>query len=155
MLELKNIWLATDFSDNSAAAVPYAVELARHFSGHVTLVHVFDGTYLSEAIGDGMVGIEAAHWIDPIYERLGTIVRERAASLAEREKIPVTPLLLRGNTVREIIKGLQQHKADCLVISTHGRTGLNHAVWGSIAERLVRISPCPVFSINPSHVPKK
>jgi len=155
MVDLKSIWLATDFSENSASAVPYAVELARRFGGNVTLVHVFDGTYLSEAISDGVVGIEATHWIDPVYERLGAKVRERAASLAEREKIPVTPLLLRGNTVVEIINGLKQHRVDCLVIATHGRTGVSHALWGSVAERLVRLSPCPVFSVNPSHAPKK
>jgi len=155
MHDLKNIWLTTDFSKNSEAAVPYAAEFARRFGGSVTLVHVFDGTYLSEAAEEGAVGLVAAHWIDPIYERLGDMLKERAAKIAEQEKIVVNPLILRGNTVGEIIKGLKHHKADCLVIATHGRTGISHTLWGSIAERLVRLSPCPVFSANPSHAPKK
>ena len=118
MPDFKNIWLTTDFSENSATAVPYAGELARRFAGTVTLIHVFDGTYLSEAIGDGVIGIEAAHWIDPIYERLKQLLKERAEKIAVQEKISVKPLILRGNTVSEIVKGIKTHKADCLVIAS-------------------------------------
>ena len=151
MAKFAEICLTTDFSKNAEAAVPYAVELARRDGGKIWLVHVFDGTYLYEATreADEAAFPNPAHWIDPIYHRLQTRIQELATEYTAREGVVFTPVLLNGDPIDEIVKFIQSHALDCLTIATHGYRGISHALYGSVAERLVRTSPCPVLSVRP------
>ena len=151
MIQMKNICVTTDFSINSAAVIPYALDIAKLYSSQIWLVHVFDGTYLYEAAEEGGEGHfpNPAHWLDPIYARLENKLQEDAAQLSANHGIRFNPVLLKGDTVSEIVKYIKSAEVDCLILSTHGRTGLAHMLFGSIAERLVRSSSCPVLTIRP------
>lgn len=154
-ISFSKICLTTDFSKNAAAALPYAVTLARQFNGEISLVHVFDGMYLYEAAVEAEEGEfpNPAHWLDPIYKRLEVRIKELAVEYAKRENVSFTPVLLTGHAVDQIVEFLNVNRMDCLVIATHGRKGISHALYGSIAESLVRLSPLPVITIRPARLP--
>ena len=151
MADFSKICLTTDFSKNAEAALPFAASLARRFSSAILLVHVFDGNYLYDAAreADEDQFPNPAHWIDPIYHKLEMRLKQLAADYSQRENIVFTPVLLKGDTIDEIVKYIRGNGIDCLAIATHGRRGVSHLLHGSVAERLVRISPCPVLSVRP------
>jgi nucleotide-binding universal stress UspA family protein len=153
MIQFKKIFVTTDLSENSNAAVPYAAELARRYDGRLELIYVFeDILYFPTAPEPG------SYAIDPVQiMESARIERKKQLDLAaklcsEMEKVEVKPVLLEGHPPTKIIKYATEQKPDCLVVATHGRTGLSHLVFGSVAERLVRMSVCPVLSIRPQKI---
>jgi len=145
----KNIVLTTDFSENANAATPYAIELARKFDGSITLLSVFEDPSVVTGLSDGLI-IGASEWVREAHNLHTKQLNELAESLSASEKIKVVATILRGNPVAKIIEFAEKHGTDCIVIATHGRTGLSHAVHGSVSERVVRMSPCPVLSVRPA-----
>jgi len=152
MLEFKNVVLTTDFSSNAEAASAYAAELARRHNGRIHLVHVFeDVTYYMTVAED----VSAVALADPAgWYALAKTEHENKLSLAAtklsaQENIEVVPVFRQGHTAREIVDYAKQVNADAIVIATHGRTGLSHFIFGSVAERVLRLSHCPVLSVRP------
>ena len=153
MIELKNILMTTDLSENANAAAPYATELCRRFKGRIQLIHVFEGILYYPAEPE-----PGSYLVDPIGVT-ASVRNERnkqlglaAMALTDREHVEVAPILLEGHPATQIVKYAADQKVDCLVVATHGRTGLSHFVFGSIAERLVRMSACPVLSVRPAKI---
>jgi nucleotide-binding universal stress UspA family protein len=148
MIAFKKILLTTDLSPSAASVTPYAVELARKFDGTVHLVNVFEDTvYYASAMADAP--LEFAAWIAESHA-----IRERelaglAVELAATHGVKVEPVLLRGHAAAGIVKHAQDIQADCIVIATHGRTGFSHLLFGSVAEKVVRLSACPVLTVRP------
>jgi universal stress protein A len=141
MLRMKKILVPIDFSDASSKALRYAVSLAQQFGAKITLLHVLeplpyppDITYLP--IGQGLP------------------VKATQEKLDEMAHATVEAYLLDGALVRAgrafdaITETARKLKADLIVISTHGYTGLRHVLLGSTAERVVRYAPCPVFTVR-------
>ena len=136
MIEIKNILVTTDLSKNATAVEPYAAELARRFKAQIELVHVFD----------------PISFIGSTREQRADDLQKAANAFADREHIGVNTVLLEGHPVTELVRYAKAQKADCLAIATHGWTGLNHMLLGSVAEHLVRTMPCPVFSVRPARI---
>jgi nucleotide-binding universal stress UspA family protein len=134
MIQMKNILVTTDLSENATAAIPYAAELARRFAGRIELVHVFDPIQLTGTNRD----------------KRAEELQKLASKFAEREHVEISTVMLEGHPVHEIVSYAKAQKADCVVIATHGWTGLHHFLMGSVAERLVRLVNCPVFSVRPA-----
>ncbi|MBI3829191.1 MAG: universal stress protein [Planctomycetes bacterium] len=153
MSDLKKIALTTDFSANADAATAYAVKLAKAFEGRIALIHVFDDSFVYNTmlVGGGMYE-SPTKWIEASKVHLKKQLDEKAAELASKERVPVESVLLEGNITEEILEYLKEHKMECLVTATHGRTGLAHVILGSIAERLVRASPCPTLTVRPAQI---
>lgn len=147
------ILVTTDLSDFSKAAFPLAVDLAKKYSAKITLAHVFEEDLV--AVYPIIVGylqpevIEASRHIEDARSRAG----ERLKSIAEHVRsqgVPVDTLLRGGSKpYLEIVKLAEELPADMIVLSTHGRTGLSHALIGSTTERILRKSPCPVLVVKP------
>jgi universal stress protein A len=151
-MQFKNILLTTDLSDNSAAATPYAVELARQFGGQINLVHVFEDTSLLAVTSEDAFAAATASqtgWLTLARQQRELALRALAESMAVAEKLEVTPIFRQGPAATEIVDAAKQINADCIIISTHGRTGLSHLLFGSVAERVVRLSECPVLTVRP------
>lgn len=74
---------------------------------------------------------------------------------AIKEKIPVKTRLIEGAPFREIIKMAKREGADLIVMGTHGRTGIDHLLAGSVAEKVVRLAPCPVLTIRSAQAAPK
>lgn len=133
----------TDFSDSSRMALHYAMDLVDP-AGKIILCHVVDDVPLTY----GYVGIAV----------VPGDVRTKLSSEAEKELqafVPSNPeglriqtRVLHGTPHREIVDLLQSERADLVVMGTHGRTGLEHALLGSVAERVLRKATCPVLIVR-------
>ena len=146
MISMKRILVPTDFSENSRQAARYACELAKKFDSQIDLLHVIESPvmampspgaplpeeFLADAEKDAARRME--QWIKNEQTELG---------------LDVTQTVLRGAPFLEIVKFADEQNSDLIVIGTHGRTGLVHALIGSVAEKVVRKAPCPVLSVRP------
>jgi nucleotide-binding universal stress UspA family protein len=136
-----------DFSGKSRQALEYAVPLAQEHGGKISLVHVLQPAPASITV-PGVGPYAAAD-----DKSLITQARKRLVNVAA-EMIPgelqAEMIVRRGNPYNEIIAAARALKADLIVISTHGYTGLKHALIGSVAERVVRHASCPVLAVRRS-----
>ena len=146
MIELKQVVYTTDFSDFSGAALKYALSFCTEYKAKLYVVHVIEPpTYYPEY-----------HDYVPIVEDLLVRAKERmnkelddVKKLAGQQEMEVEGLIREGTPFVEIIKAARENEIDLIVIATHGRTGLSHAIFGSTAEKVIRGAPCPVLSIKP------
>jgi nucleotide-binding universal stress UspA family protein len=142
----KRILCATDFSETAEAAWDISCELARLHRAQLTLVHVFVELPLysmAEVPGPAVAQVwdEQRAWVQRALD-------ERVAA-AGTTGLNVRPLLKTGTPASTIADTAAEEGNDLIVIGTHGRTGLNRLVIGSVAERVVRIAPCPVLTVKP------
>ena len=150
MVQYKTIVLTTDLSPNANAAQPYAVELARKYDGIIFLIHVFeqDIYYASSSSGEGLAA-NPVEWLVEFRKQRAEQL-EKAAKALQQQGVRVIHKMCEGHPAHEVIALAKKEKADCIVISTHGRSGISQLVFGSVAERVVRLSPCPVLTVRPS-----
>jgi len=148
MISLHRILTATDFSDSSNEAVAYAVYLARGFGADLHLLYVFEPPVFSHAGISPGVRPEIHDWIKEIREgetqKLNAMVGEIRRQISKAHAI-----FKEGVPFLEILKTAGEMQADLIVLGTHGRTGLAHVLLGSVAERVVRKSACPVLTVRP------
>ena len=142
-----------DFSENAAVVQPFAVELAREAGAKILLVHVVEDSvyYASAAAGEG-IGVDVEAWLTTICAEAEKRLHTEAAALSAKSGLEVVPIMSRGRAAERLVELATEHHADLMVISTHGYTGLSHLIFGSVAERIVRISHVPVLSIKPQKV---
>ena len=140
-ITLKNILFATDFSKAADAAVPIAIDIAQRYGAKVYGVHVnrFDD-YTAAAPNAWAAMAEAA-------EREN---KEDAGRLNEQLQCIDHEVVVGGGKTCEVISDLiEQKEIDLVVLGTRGRTGLGKALLGSVAEQILRQSPCPVLTVGP------
>ena len=151
MLRLTQILAPTDFSEHSDGALRHAAELARQFGAKLVLLHVVSNETL-ESISKAHV---PPHPVDKVYEDLDQETREQYANHVPpevRKVLETEVLVLPGVPFQEILRVARIKEVDLIVMATHGRTGLSHALVGSVTEKVVRMAPCPVLSIRPVRV---
>ncbi len=142
-IAIKTILVPVDFSRPAEQAMNYALRLARIFGSQIRLLHVIEA---STVVTDSMT------WVD-FYSQVKAVTQPMLENLAKTIRhagVQVKADLVRGTAYAEIVKQAKRHRVDLIVIGTHGRTGLQHLMMGSVAERVVRMAPCPVLSIHPS-----
>jgi nucleotide-binding universal stress UspA family protein len=142
------ILCATDFSDTAEAAWAAAQELARTHGAELVLVHVFAELPVQSEIAVievQRVWDEQRAWVErALAER---VTAAAAQGLAARW------VLKMGVAPESIVDAAGETGADLIVIGTQGRTGLSRLVLGSVAERVVRLAPCPVLTLKPAAAP--
>lgn len=146
-MELKRILVPVDYSDNSRAALDYALDLAAHFGASIDVVHVWDRP--SYATNELLVG----H--GPEKRSLGELIEENARKDMREflDKVPASPtvpmqeVLVAGEPAHALIHQIDTGNYDLIVLSTHGRSGLLHLIMGSVAEKVVRHSRIPVLTV--------
>ncbi|HRX85959.1 MAG TPA: universal stress protein [Phycisphaerae bacterium] len=146
-LAIRKILFPTDFSELSLVALRYARAFSEQFAAHLYCLHVVDEAqqYWS-ALGPEATPI--APPVDDILEAAGKQMQAfHDEHLIGLEYAPVTKVAL-GKPFVEIITYAREITADLLVMATHGRSGLMHALMGSTAERVVRKAPCPVLTVR-------
>ncbi|MEP9411566.1 MAG: universal stress protein [Candidatus Brocadia sp.] len=148
MINIKNILCPIDYSVYSEMALKYAIEFAEKYQAKLYLMHVLDiRVYDINEPDLYNVNIVDSETIDKLRERLLRCVSEDT-----KGRISVEAIIIQGVPFAEIIKASRDYKIDLIVIGTHGRTGLSHAIMGSVAEKVVRKAPCPVLTIrHPEH----
>jgi nucleotide-binding universal stress UspA family protein len=147
-MQIRKILVPIDFSESSRAAFEYAVELARPFGATLDVVHVWQApAFISTAtlpevptIDAGLVQLVKNN-AEQAVARFAADARARGVSLGQTRCEPGAP-------PRAIVDIAKAENYDLIVIGTHGRTGLSHAVMGSVAERVVRHAECPVLTVR-------
>ncbi len=140
---IQNILVAVDFSDYSKAALRYATFLAEGFGSTLTLVHAVEPYIYPEDLSAGFTIEELdTRWIQKERDKLETLKH------TIKEGIPSSVVVTMGTAWNRIVGMAKSRNADLIVIGTHGRTGLKHAVMGSTAERVVRHAACPVLVVH-------
>lgn len=140
-ISLKNILYATDFSPTAEAALPYVSAIATKHASKVFAV------YVKAPDSYAMVPPEA--WL-AFTQSTEEQIKKEAASLNERLRgIPHEILIGEGDTWSLVSKVIQEHDIDLLVMGTHGRTGIERLMLGSVAEMIFRQATCPVLTIGP------
>jgi nucleotide-binding universal stress UspA family protein len=144
MLALKTIVVATDFSEVSARALDHAIELARPFDARIVLVHVCEVPVFGFPDGALIATSDMAVRItDGAKVALGAAVEQRKSA-----GVPIEGMLKTGEACAEIHAVASAVGADLIVIGTHARRGLAHALLGSVAEKIVRTATVPVLTIH-------
>lgn len=153
MLPFQSILCPTDFSDPSYEALDRAVEMAAHFKAELCLVHV------TQPIPPLLPTTEFVAFDVVEYEQaLRADAEQKLAELVEQRVTPeVTSrfVVKRGDAAEQIVCAAREEGADLIVIATHGLTGWRHFVFGSVAEKVVQLSPCPVLTIHAPHEGQK
>lgn len=142
-IALNNILFATDFSDISQAALPYAVALARCYEGKIFVAHVVPfEPYLSVPLEPIPVDLDL-FWNREKQSMTGFVAASSFGDVAHEE------ILQRGELWDVISEIIRNRNIDLVVVGTHGRHGLKKVVLGSEAEKIYRRAKCPVLSIGP------
>jgi len=144
MSSIHNILVPIDFSEHSEKALEFAVSLAKGLGARLELLHCYPinpggispyGIVLPENLDREMrdaASARMAEW------------REKAASDGLDVDVTLTPAF----PSEAISATAQEHGADMIVMGTRGLTGLRHVLLGSVAERTLRIAPCPVVTVK-------
>jgi nucleotide-binding universal stress UspA family protein len=145
VIEIRRILCPVDFSDHSRRALDHAIAIARWYESTVTVLHVFSPAPVA-AFRPGRVVLEPIVLTD--VDRDGLLADVRA--FAETESAPgitIDAVVREGDTAREVLEQATSMKADLLVIGTHGRSGFERLVLGSVAEKVLRKARCPVMTV--------
>jgi nucleotide-binding universal stress UspA family protein len=144
-MKMRKILVPTDFSTGAKAAIKAALALARSMSAEITLLNVFPlPNYI---LPDGTVFLAEAPTFAQIATRAGEALAEIKKSLSA-EGLTVHVEAVAGAPAEEIVRVARDGGFDMIVMGTHGRTGWAHLLIGSVAERVVRLSPCPVLTVR-------
>ena len=140
----QRLLVPVDFSDASLHAFRYAVALAKNLKACLFALHVVPADY-------GWLGIgkEEARDLDKSLQRQAS---DRLSAFVEsnsRAKLPTELEVRIGQPTKEIVAAAQETNSDLIVLSTHGLTGLDRYLIGSVTDRLARIAPCPVLLVPP------
>ncbi len=144
-LSVKSILVPVDFSVASEKALAYAVPFARQFGAKLTLLHVVEPI----ATPDFAKSFPVALADDQVMAGCKRHLERVVSDLEIKPKLMEKVLVRRGRAFNEIADAARTLKVDLIIISTHGYTGLKHALLGSTAERVVRHAPCPVLVVRP------
>lgn len=143
--KLKKILVPIDFSNIANDALPWATHLAAHFGAELVLVHIVEEFPIDYLLGRGLMN-EA---ITPLMKQAEADLGRITADLNQSTGIKASAVVRDGTPHEMICQSAKTLRADLIVLTTHGYTGLKHVWLGSTAERVVRHSPSPVLVVRP------
>jgi universal stress protein A len=150
VIDLHRILVPTDFSKFSRAALTYATAFAEKFAAELHLLHVVQN--LAVMIPDS---VNVMPPLGPSIEQLSRAVTEALDRLVAEnhlESLKIQKAVREGTPFYEIIQYARETDIDLIVMGTHGHSGLVHVLLGSVTEKVVRKSPCPVLTVrHPEH----
>jgi nucleotide-binding universal stress UspA family protein len=145
MVSIRRILFPTDFSEHAEHAWPFALRFAQEFGAEVHLLHVVaPPPRLTEAYAANFDPDKFAE----VLTAEATTSLERLVHAAQERRITAHREVRVGVDFHEIVEYARSRQIDLIVMATHGRTGLAHALVGSVAEKVVRKAPCPVMTIK-------
>ncbi|MDH3269432.1 MAG: universal stress protein [Ignavibacteria bacterium] len=145
VMKINNILVPIDFSNYSKSALTYATEIAQSYNAHLQVLHIIEETMHpafsvtgKSSIFDLVPGIrdESRKRVDKMLEDI------------DSGKVKLNVYIQAGRAASDIIKFAKENSTDLIVIATHGLTGLEHMLLGSVAEKVVRMVHCPVFTVK-------
>ncbi len=145
MLPWKRILCPTDFSEPSIEALKAARELALEAQSEIILLHVVSPIPIAPP--GGLQGFDTAAYLQQMLSYARESMDRATAEMRLPETLTIKKLVLTGNPGDEIVRTAEKEGVDLIVIATHGLTGWRRFISGSVAEKVVRYSPCPVLTI--------
>ena len=149
MKEFKKILFPVDLSDVSAKIVPYVSNVAKKFGAEIHLLFVVrQFRYYT----DGYVGLTTIQdFENEAIAGAEKNIDEFAETHFKGHPVCTTKIVL-GDASEEIINYIQDENIDLVIMGTHGRKGLDRILFGSVAERVIKMAPVPVMSVNPYRI---
>ena len=150
MIHLKKILVPYDYSSFSEKALQYGLTFAETYEAELHLLHVHADPGL--ALADPEMSMVPVQEMMREEREWATKKLEEIPSLEWREKLQVVRVVREGVPYLEIVRYADAEEVDLIILGTHGRTGFSRLLLGSVAEKVVRQSPCPVLTVhNPEH----
>jgi len=145
MVAIKNILVATDFSEPSGVALAYGRDLARTYHARLHVLHVVEDVMLRFTPEVGFIDGDLQQDLENIATRdLKAIVTDE-----DRRTLNAVTMVEKGiNPAETIVKYAKANPIDLIVTGTHGRGAVKHFLMGNVAERVVRMAPCPVLTVH-------
>lgn len=145
MVALKNILVATDFSEPSGVALAYGRDLARSYNARLHVLHIVEDVMMRYSSEVGCA-------VPNMQEELEASARRDLDALItddDRRTLQLVPVVESGVNIAEaVVKYARTNDIDLIVSGTHGRGAVKHFLMGSVAERVVRTAPCPVLTVR-------
>ncbi|MBE0502171.1 MAG: universal stress protein [Desulfuromonadales bacterium] len=145
MKDFKSILFATDFSESSDHAFDYAFTVAKKFNARLIVLHIINE--LADLRGFYVPHISIDKLEEEMAESAGNMM-DKFIKMHTKGYDRVESLVVPGIPYDEILKKAEEESVDMIVLGTHGRTGLDHVLFGSTAEKVVRKSNVPVMTIR-------
>jgi nucleotide-binding universal stress UspA family protein len=144
-VQVGKILFPTDFSQGSEISAPYALDLAGHYGARIYIMHVIYDITRASALYVTSINTDA------LYEEMEASARQELEQFAGRHFGAYEDrelVLLRGNPYEDIIRYAGEGGIDLIVMSSHGRRGLDRVLFGSTASKVVKNAPCPVLTVR-------
>lgn len=135
----------TDFSECAAHALEHAVRLARRLGASLVLLHVPVETPL---YGEGLTGATGVREVYESQRRWAEAALDERAVALRADGLEVRTRVVPGAPWEQIVKVASEERVELIVIGTHGRGTLGRLLLGSVADRVVRLAPCPVVTVR-------
>ncbi len=145
LLNIERILVPVDFSEYSKMALDYSIEFSKKFNSELILIYVIEPIVYPSDFGLGQIPINQVDF------EIQSKAEEELKKLIE-EKVPADVkasfTVKTGKPFLEIINAAKELNCDLIIIATHGHTGIEHILFGSTAEKVVRKSPVPVLTVR-------
>lgn len=146
MKEIKKILFPCDLTENSSKILPYVLSVSEKYNSMIYLLHVVQDLHRW-----GKVYIP--HTSMDTFQKEALDGAEKALDRVCDQQLESCPNFQRrivsGDPAMEILKTIETEDIDLVVMGTHGRKGLEHTIFGSVAGNVVKKSPVPVMTVNP------
>lgn len=141
---IRSILAPIDFSQASVKALTYATSLAEQYGAKITLLYVIEPLGVPDFVRAFPLMMENDEIVATCKSKLAKLARKAGVPAKLIENV----IIRQGRPYREITDAARTLKVDLLVVSTHGYSGVAHALLGSVTERVVREAPCPVLVVR-------
>ena len=142
---IKKVLAPIDFSDYSKNALKYAVNFVKAFNAELILIYVVEPVIYPPDFSMGQIAMPS------VDVEMDKRAEEELDNLAQKEippEIKASTIVKTGKPFIEILETASEEDIDLIIIATHGHTGIEHILFGSTAEKVVRKSPCPVLTLR-------
>lgn len=146
MKPFKKILFPVDLSDVSQKILPLVVMMAKKFEGQICLLFVvrsFEYLYSFHLPGPEIDSVTSS-FIKGAEKQIKKFVNDNLKEFSNCKTE-----ILNGDPADKILEYITSENIDLVIMGTHGRKGINHIIFGSVAERVVKNSPVPVLTVNP------
>ncbi len=142
---IKKVLVPIDFSDYSKSALRYAVNFAKSFDSEIILIYVVEPIIYPPDFSMGQIAMPtfSTDWDIRAKEELDKLAKNEISNSSK-----VKTIIRTGKPYVEIIDTAKEEDIDLIIIATHGHSGVEHLLFGSTAEKVVRKAPCPVLTLR-------
>ena len=143
--DIKKVLVPIDFSDYSKIALKYAADFAQKFNAEMILIYVVEPVIYPPDFSLGQIAIPSINteWDIKAKEEL-----DKLADTEISNAITVKTIIKTGKPFIEVIETASEEDVDIIIIASHGHSGMEHILFGSTAEKVVRKAPCPVLTLR-------